>query len=94
MFVFMRRSCYRQCACDEFIDGLLVNMVCIRLNRTKPSANAGFAWDDTKSYTVPDAAGTCCLLSDCVSFHCSYGGVAAGLRVCCFQSYIFSGKYS
>ncbi len=40
------------------------------MNRTKPSANAGFAWDDTKTYTVPDAAGTCCLLSDCVFWHC------------------------
>lgn len=72
---FMYRSCYRQCACDEFIDGLQVNMVCIKLNRTKPSANAGFAWDDTKTYTVPDAAGTWCLLSDCVSCHCTCGSV-------------------
>ncbi len=82
MFVFMCRSCYRQCDCDEFIDGLLVNMVCIRLNRTKPSANAGFAWDDTKTYTVPDAAGTCCLIV--------FSGIAATVvwqMVCMFVAF-------
>lgn len=39
---FMRRICYMQCACEGFIDGLLVPMVYIRLNRTQPFADAGF----------------------------------------------------
>ncbi len=51
------------------------------MNRTKPSANAGFAWDDTKTYTVPDAAGTCCLIV--------FSGIAATVvwqMVCMFVS--------
>lgn len=35
----MHRSCYGRCAFDDFIDGILGTMVCIRLNRSKPSAD-------------------------------------------------------
>lgn len=72
----------------------LVTIVCIRLNRTKPSADAGFIQDDTKTSTVPDAAEARCLLLDCIFCHCICSSVTAGLHVSCFQSFTFSGKYS